>query len=205
MTGGPFLVANLGAEEERGARTHDAAPVKSAVRLWRALFDPPAFDWLPGPDGAAAWLNTEAAAAEVAAAGRELFGAPASVVQRVHDKAFALAVARREALLPACLRDVITRFEPTLLRDGPRAVSEISRRVAAWPDWAQHHFVLKPRFGSSGRGRVAGRDGVADTPAIRGALPRLADRGGALLPSGEQIKSSRQDRQRDGAEDSRRN
>jgi hypothetical protein len=102
------------------------------------------------------------------------------VVARVHDKAFAREVAIREGLVPTPLRECSAVFEPGDLTapDGP---ARIEAALAGWPAWARRRFTLKPRFGSSGRGRVAGRDGCADDPALVAALPRLAGCGGALL------------------------
>jgi len=175
----PLRIANIGAEE---GVAPDVPAVRAAAALWRSLFDaPPAFSWLPeGEDAAVAWLNTPQAAAEAAAAGRRLAGARPEVVARVHDKAFAHDVARREGLLPACLEGVVTALSPDELLAAD-AVPALARRLGAWPAWARAHFTLKPRWGSSGRGRVAGSDGRADTPEIRGALERLARRGGAML------------------------
>jgi hypothetical protein len=96
----------------------------------------------------------------------------------VHDKAFAWRVAREGGLVPAPLRDVIAVLEPEALcaPDAARAVEAI---VAAWPAWAQRSFVLKPRFGTSARGRASG--GAGRDVRWHGALARLAERGGALL------------------------
>jgi hypothetical protein len=102
------------------------------------------------------------------------------VVARVHDKAFAHEMAQREGLVPECLADIVTPLSPEQLR-APDAIAHITRTLQAWPAWASVRFTLKPRWGSSGRGRVAGHDACADTPAIRGALERLATRGGAML------------------------
>jgi hypothetical protein len=211
VSGGLLLLPNVGAEEGEAApgpdvATRRVAPQLDAVaRLWHLLFaadtawldanlpppayppalgawpDGAAFPWLESPDGVTAWLNTEAAERRAAAAGRDLSGASPAAVARVHDKAFAHAAACSEGLLPSDLEHALAVLEPAALRDADAAVARISAELARWPAWARRRFTLKPRFGSSGRGRVAGRDGEADTPALRGALPRLAERGGALL------------------------
>jgi hypothetical protein len=175
----PLRIANIAAET--GA-TPDIPAVRAVAQLWRSLFDePPAFPWLPaGPEAAVAWLNTEAAVAEAMQAGRVLSGPSPEIVARVHDKVFAHEVARREGLLPRCLDGVIAAISPEELR-ADDSIALLQRRVAAWPAWAQSSFTLKPRWGSSGRGRVAGRDGNVETPEIRGALERLARCGGAML------------------------
>jgi hypothetical protein len=98
----------------------------------------------------------------------------------VHDKAFAHEVAQREGLSPACLDGIITAFSPAELR-SPNAIAALTQRLEAWPEWARARFTLKPRWGTSGRGRVAGSDARADTPEIRGALDRLARCGGTML------------------------
>lgn len=176
-------IANVGAEEGEGAPGGEAAVrARGLAALWRALFDPPpAFPWLAAGDGAAfAWLVTAAAAREAAADGRRLVGAPPDVVDRVHDKAFALEVARREGLLAPDLAEAIEVLEPELLRDADAAAARIEAVLARWPAAWRAAFTLKPRRGTSARGRVAGRDGRVDA-ALRGALARLAARGGALL------------------------
>lgn len=180
MSQGPLLIANLGAEEGGGPAASRDAAVRAAARLWRGLFSPPAFDWLPGPEAAVAWLNTEEAAREASAAGRQLSGAPPEVVRRVHDKAFALWVAESEGLVPDRLKGLCSALDAEEIRDAATALRCIAQRVEAWPAWAQSAFTLKPRLGSSGRGRVA-VSGLAGLPAVRGALPRLAQRGGLVL------------------------
>jgi hypothetical protein len=199
-----LLWPNIGAEEGAARSDRRADPWVAAVAsLWQRLF-PVGTDWLDGAemrvaaetpapgaraafawleaDGAlTAWLNTEAARERAEAAGRRLTGPLPAAVQRVHDKAFAFERARDSGLLPAELATLIEVFEPDRLRDPDKGVAAIQRALDDWPTWARARFTLKPRFGSSGRGRVAGRDGRADEPALRRALPRLADRGGALL------------------------
>lgn len=136
---------------------------------------------MPQGSEAVAWLNDEAAARTAQSARRSLWGAAPEIVRRVHDKAFAQRLAQREGLQPAPLRGVVQVLEPGALRPDDAGVEAIARCLEALPAWARESFTLKPRLGSSGRGRVAGSAGVADTPAIRGALGRLAARGGALL------------------------
>ncbi|HEU4431609.1 MAG TPA: DUF455 family protein, partial [Myxococcota bacterium] len=174
----PFLIANLGAEEGAGAeRARHAPQPRALASLWRALWDEPrAFAWLP-TSGAAAWLNDAEAERAAKDAALELLGAPAKAVLRVHDKAFAWRAACEADLVPAALREVITVLEPEELR-APGAARAIEARIARWPAWAQRSFVLKPRLGTSGRGRASGSPGDA---RWHGALARLAERGGALL------------------------
>jgi hypothetical protein len=137
------------------------------------------FPWLDVPDAAAAWLNTPAAARTAQTAGRSLLGASPEVVRLVHDKAFAYRVAREERMFSSALGEAIAVLEPELLRDPEAARNEIETRVASWPAWLQSSFTLKPRLGTSGRGRVAGY--VGRTQECRGGFERLAASGGALL------------------------
>jgi hypothetical protein len=80
--------------------------------------------------------------------------------------------------VPRALRDVVSVLEPEELRT-PDAARAIEARVAEWPVWARRSFVLKPRLGTSARGRASG--GAAGDTRWHAALPRLAERGGALL------------------------
>ena len=202
MSAPVVLWPNIGAEE--GSARHDRAePWMVAVAgLWRRLFAAgtawvdgtgmpavagaaaearAAFAWLEADGALTAWLNDASARECADAAGRRLTGAPVAAVERVHDKAFAFEAARDEGLLPADLVATVAVLDPDRLRDPDAGVAEIQRVLDGWPDWARRRFTLKPRFGSSGRGRAAGRDGRADDPALRRALPRLAERGGAML------------------------
>jgi hypothetical protein len=200
------LLPNLGGEEGPGWRAFaDAPAVRSVAALWSLLFAPgaelllhepsrpawpealgpapdgAAFAWLEACEGVVPWLPTQDAANDRLVAGRALVGCSPELVETVHDKGFAHAVAESERLLPAPLRGVIAAFDPEELRDADSAIARMEDVLRGWPEWARRSFVLKPRLGSSGRGRVAGIEGRADTPALRGALPRLASRGGALL------------------------
>ncbi|MEE9279007.1 MAG: hypothetical protein V3V67_02420 [Myxococcota bacterium] len=189
------LFPNLGAEEGRGWRRALSLPkVRDIIGWWSALFDRrativgvsdrvasrlpeelapdadrAAFDFLEGSGALVPWLSTDEAAEFARAEGFELACAPAQVVRSVHDKAFAQRVAEREGLVPADLAGAIEIIEPELLRGGEAAL----RRLGAV---AGRGFVLKPRLGSSGRGRVR-----VDGHEVEGALERLAARGGCLL------------------------
>jgi len=197
------LFPNVAAEEGDARDDRRSDPWRSAVAgLWRRLFaaetrwlegvEIPAdfaaateeravFAWLEADAALTAWLNTDSALERAGAAGCRLTGATPAVVRRVHDKAFAFEAAREAGLLPAELAETIAVFDPERLRDPDAGVAAISAALDRWPAWARERFTLKPRFGSSGRGRAAGRDGRADEPALRRALPRLAERGGAML------------------------
>jgi hypothetical protein len=178
---------------------------RTATRLWQSLFasgsrhlgesetaadafwprdfgdrNPgPIFSWLDVPGCAAAWLNTPAALQFAKEAECRLLGAAPETVQKVHDKAFSHRVAIEERMLPACLEPCIAVLEPEELRNPNRAIREVEARLARWPAWTAGRFTLKPRFGTSGRGRVAGNAGrVAE---LSGRFPRLAASGGAML------------------------
>jgi hypothetical protein len=143
--------------------------------------DAPVFDWMPVEGALVPWISTPGLWSRFEAPERPIVARAPEVVARVHDKAFAHRVALAEGLLPAPLRGLVTVFDPDALRDSEGALARMAEAVAAWPRSLSRSFTLKPRLGTSGRGRVSGRDGEVDTPALRGALPRLADRGGALL------------------------
>jgi len=66
-----------------------------------------------------------------------------------------------------------------VLRSPDRAIRDIEAALASWPAWTQGRFTLKPRFGTSGRGRIAGIAGRVSE--ARGGFARLAESGGALL------------------------
>jgi len=185
------LLPNLGGEEgDRWRRMASEPSVRNAAALWGSLFgatalcegtpaspfEEPAFDWLP-THGSVAWWGDARAAAELPA-GAELWpGAAPERVESVHDKAFAL----HEGAAPPELRGVARAYDPEELRSPDEAVQALRECLNAWPVALRRRFCLKPRLGSSGRGRVLGEEGEPDTPVIRGALARLAERGGAIL------------------------
>ena len=195
MRGSPVLFPNLGAEEGDGWRRAYSLPkVRETAAWWRTLFrrdstcigvphtaarsfpgelepdaDRAAFSFLESGGSLVPWLSTDEAAKLAEAEGLELAAARPEVVRQVHDKAFALRVAEREGLLPTELEGAIEIMEPELLRHPVDALRHIQRSQAKG-------LVLKPRFGSSGRGRVR-----ADAAKGRGALDRLAARGGCVI------------------------
>ena len=152
---------------------------------WPAAFGPvprePVFAWLEESDQPTAWLNTrslERAAGD--ALGLRPSGPPADLLTMVHDKAFAVEAARELGLFPRAIEPLTRIIDPEQLRSPDVLVEELDASLHGWPDWTGRRFTLKPRHGSSGRGRVAGKDS-ADTQSVRGALPRLAERGGAIF------------------------
>lgn len=174
------LLPNFGAEEGDEGAVANRPELRVAALLWRELFpsstivigvdaappllgphEGPAFPWLPVAGGVP-WLSTAAAERRLARLGFPLAAASPEVVRRVHDKGWAQRVARELGLCP--LGERVQVFDMGDLDRLPAA-------VAALPPGA---WAIKPRFGSSGRGRVP-------LSAIAGALPRLAKRGGAVL------------------------
>ena len=168
--------ANVGAEEGAPS-THPAA--RAVADAWTALFADPPWPWLVAKDGLVPWLATDDAVAEAARRGVPYAGPDPRVVRVVHDKAFALRVAREAGLEPTPIAGVAFAVDADALV-GDAALRAIEARVAAWPARFRASFTLKPRIGTSGRGRVAGRDGRLGDDA-RAALPRLAARGGCVV------------------------
>ncbi|WP_373048062.1 hypothetical protein [Vulgatibacter sp.] len=178
------LLPNFGAEEgDEGAIRHKPE-LRTAARLWRELFGPDvrvldvepqpprfatgaAFDWIPA-EGGVPWLSTPRASRRLEKLGLRLAAPDPEVVRRVHDKAFALRTARKLGLCP--LGDRIRIFEPDELGGLEAALAALEPGTG----WA-----VKPRFGSSGRGRIPVRGGVL--PPLGGAIDRLARLGGAVL------------------------
>ncbi len=192
-------------ETAKGSQPPREIVQRVATRLWQSLFasgsrclgesEPSAdafwprglgvrnphaiFSWLDVRDCAVAWLNTPAARQFARESECRLFGADPEVVREVHDKAFAHRVAVEERMFPACLTPCIGVLESDDLRDSDAAIRGIEAKLAQWPGWTAGRFTLKPRFGTSGRGRVAGNAGrVAEAS---GGFARLAESGGAML------------------------
>ena len=158
------------------------ASTAAHAMAWPKALDPPAdapaWRWL-GDDALHAWLNTEDAAERARSLDVALAGASPEVVRRVHDKAFAQRFARQERYEAPSLRGLGSAWDAeALLRTD--AAGRIQEEVAAWPAWTGQRFTLKPRMGGSGRGRFGG-DATTTAEAIARALPRLAERGGAVL------------------------
>ena len=211
-----WLLPNLGAEEERPLPASARGFLRGLLGAWAALFDAkagtplllppgdseaqtswrealgtkeagPALDCLRGLKGLVPWLGTQSAAEQAAALGHDLAGPVPSVVRTVHDKAFAHRQGRALGFLPAPLHGLISELSPEelLLPDAP---ATIAQRVASWPAFTKGRFTVKPRYGTSGRGRVMG---TWELPApLRPSLPagaahpalaQLARRGGGLL------------------------
>jgi hypothetical protein len=169
-------------------------PAESAKDSWRSSNceegwpaglgrppEEPVFAWLEESDRPTAWLNTRSLE-ETAhkALGETLCGPPANRVAATHDKAFAVETGRELGLIPRSLAPLIRIIDAEALRSPDTLIEELDAALREWPDWSAGRFTLKPRHGSSGRGRVGGR-GTVDTEAVRGALSRFAGRGGAIF------------------------
>lgn len=141
----------------------------------------PAFEWLSKCTGIVPWISTARLQLHPSLDNQNISSAPAGAVARVHDKAFADHVAREEGLLCDAIQNLFLVLEPELLLEPDAAVRRMERKLKSWPGELGHNFTLKPRLGTSGRGRVPGVDGRVDSPTVRGALKRLAKRGGAIL------------------------
>lgn len=193
-----MLAPNFGAEEDRLLSVVAPAFSSALSSTWAALFKEPvevlggapaklpwreseaaAFPFLDDADGLVPWLSTRDLEERAQALGLPVWGPSPAAAAVVGDKGWALAIARRSGLVPEPLALCLTAFSPEEL-SAPDARARIDDRLSSWPAWARANFVLKPRRGSSGRGRVPGRDGRLDDAGAR-ALPRLARRGGALL------------------------
>jgi hypothetical protein len=157
---------------------------------WPACFSDPsqaAFAWLDGAEGWQAWLCDRRAHEQIAALGGSLTAPPGEIVERVHDKAFAEEQARAQGLVPRSLRNASHVLGPEALRDEATAIARIREATRDWPDWIAGRGTLKPRMGTSGRGRVDFRADEITGPDSAGArqlarrLPHLASCGGAVL------------------------
>ena len=163
----------------------NAAGFETCQDLWPESLGPTpdkaVFEWLDTPGRATAWLNTESIEQQVwDLTGEHLSGPSSECVRRVHDKAFAIESARDLGLLSRDLDSCIQVIDADSLAEPDTLIRLLDAKLAEWPDWTQREFTLKPRSGGSGRGRVAGRR-TLDHASIRGAFPRLAKRGGAIL------------------------
>ena len=208
LSPGARLWPNLGAEEGAvpTAFVREAAP-RNVRRLWRLLFaasateieaadpapwptelgpppDRPVFAGLENEGGLVPWLSTPAAQGRAQKSGLHYGGAAPLSVALLHDKGFAQQLARQHGTLPACLADCVDVLDPDLLEEPARAHHAIGQRLGQWPAWARRSFVLKPRYGFNGRGRV-GYDADSwprtDSDALKRAARRMAARGGAVM------------------------
>jgi hypothetical protein len=191
------LLANFGAEEGRSVDL-DQPIYHRLARLWSLLFQPPIHWITPEPStttsdifadtsdplaevafcpSAMAWLSTSSAHQSIARLGLLSVNPEPAIVRSCHDKAFVLNEARSRDPLTHCSR----LFDPHQLRDADSLVTTLRDTISDWPAWAQVDWTIKPRFGSSGRGRIPGIGLDVDTQLIRRNLPRLIEQGGFIL------------------------
>ncbi|NNL85660.1 MAG: hypothetical protein HKP27_08415 [Myxococcales bacterium] len=194
------LLANLGGEEPDAPRT---LPEKAlaAVLLWTRLFprgatlldhvqtpwpdelgpepEDAAFAFLEDADGWA-WFNDEGSLQRLRTAGAENpGGADPVAVRATHDKAFALRIAREDALDAADLLDAAFALDQEDLAEPAAAAETIANRVRAWPQGLARGVLLKPRFGTTGRGQ---RRLPLDLPeTLPEVLAALSGRGGIVV------------------------
>ncbi len=207
-TTGAVLLPNLAGEEgESWKRMRFHPKVSRVVSLWRCLFSKDALVLAEGKQAASPWPETlgkppeRPVFAQMENSGRLVpwfvdsgipdFCAKRKLrvdlpdpkrVRRVHDKAFAQVFVQAENLLPAPLKDIIHVFPaPRQKEDVERLYSEVLNVVSAWPEWARANFTLKPRLGSSGRGRLAGKEGALERKAFLSFVQRCQEREGFLL------------------------
>ena len=199
------LIPNIGAEEGPDwPRLLDKPAVAATLSLWRHLF--PARHHLVGtetapeswpesmgarPEGAAfSWLDDlplahwlgDAAAMKLAQEkGLEVVGPPSETILHVHDKAFACRASDSLGLTPSSLKGLSHIIEPEELRSSTQWIDRVEQVIQTWPAFTQGQFCLKPRLGSSGRGRVSGQAEAFDRVSLAGAARGLARRGGAVL------------------------
>ncbi len=199
------LIPNLGAEEgPHWASLHRLPAVSTTVDLWRHLFrenhtlvgvetspDPwpeslgprpaeAALPWLEDSDVQCWWADPMAE--RLAKQERLTWSGPVpSKVLETHDKAFAIQASRELDLAPPELRDLGKIFDSETLRVPQNWLTQVERELGRWPEWTEGQFTLKPRMGSSGRGRIGGTLSSLDRSRLIAAAPGFAERGGAIL------------------------
>ncbi len=199
-----LLYPNFGAEE--GERTSIPSTQRRGrgvlALLWALLFDDAvqiddddrprarpswfpsngsAFEWLDDLRGLVPWLSTDDAERH-ATKQRLAWGAPSPhIVTALSDKAWAFEVARRAGLHPPPVVESVLPIDATLFADPTSAAAELEAWMGRWPSWVEE-YTLKPRLGSSGRGRVAGRVPTLPPQAVASFARFAAHRGVMLEP-----------------------
>lgn len=168
---------NLGAEESDGAASARAfeahTPLGRLATAFRHVVEHPPWPWLAQAEGLVPWLVTQAACERARAQQLPLWGPDPRIVRLVHDKAFAARAAG--GIDP--IAELVTVLEPEDVT--PERIHDV---VSRWPPWARARFTAKPRWGTSGRGRIPGVDGRL-APALDPHAPitSLVRRGGAIV------------------------
>lgn len=200
------LLPNFCAEEDANWRLLLSQPFyRRLATMWRLLFgketrikgldepsthllglslfrrDEPVFAGLPRHDSGIPWLMTEAVAESLRKFGVKPWGPSPELVKQIHDKGFIKSFADDFALDPPAIRNLFRIFDPEELRDLSTFHQSLRDAISDWPAPYQERWTLKPRFGSSGRGRLPGTFLRVELPALPGAQSRLIDRGGVIL------------------------
>ena len=186
------LLPNIGAEERhRSEQVLTQHPVVIHLgELWKMCLEPSAtsqqdpgqanslihWNGLPQSSGLMPWIATESTLLEAQQRGLTHLGPSPEAVQRVHNKGFAAKLAQSIAHTTGWEHSHV--IEKNLSeKEAQNLLEEV---ISAWPHWAQENFTIKPSMGSSGRGRIAGKNGRIDTQHIRG-LMKMSQRGGAII------------------------
>jgi len=189
-----LLWPNFGAEERTPARLPPHKRLKPLVAAWSFLFpgepavegvephapgwlktDTPIFPFLADASGLVPWLSTSRTQSIAEERGLAHFGPSPEAARLVGDKAWAHEASVALDLVPEPLAERVHVLAPDELQ-----ADRIAEELARWPEDLAMSWTLKPRHGSSGRGRVKGSGRALDTAGAN-ALPRLAEVGGAIL------------------------
>ena len=187
-----ILEPNIGGEEiHRQDQNMTHYPVVMHLsQLWHQSFGPAAtlldfnnppsptahWEWLPEGPGLLPWLATPFTESRAKKLGLQHLGPQAAHVAIVHDKGFACETAKK------IQHQEGWEFSHVLgpIQEPTEAEETLKGIVANWPSWAQDNFTIKPRMGSSGRGRIAGKRGIIGTQHIQG-LTKMSSRAGAIV------------------------
>jgi hypothetical protein len=147
------------------------------------------FGWMDAMRVAVAWYPTRDAEERATREGLALTGPDPEVVGRVHDKAFAEAVARRSGLVPPALRDSTLVLDAELLRDAAPSCS-VTPPAASQPSETRSNDGPPGRTAVSSSSRVcrpvgAGASQESARPSTRTACaePSRAWRSTGVLSS----------------------
>ncbi len=194
-----LLIPNFGAEEGLDYRVLLGDPFYLRLaRLWSLLFGESAtIDGVEGlPDvgalfdrervglvfpigdqrAALSWLATDEIKHQAESLGYAWQGPEPALVRRWHDKGTVRRLLRDQSNGD----DLARVFDPEELTETEPFWREVLWTMASWPEETRADWTLKPRWGSSGRGRLAGkRDEMPQ--GLAGSLPRFRARGGVVL------------------------
>jgi hypothetical protein len=194
-----ILLPNFGAEEQPPPNLTDPLYERLAL-LWSLLFAPKV-EWIDPPkphsetlcDALAhssdplslttdhpiltPWLHTPAAHQRALHLNLPIFGPQPTIVESCHDKAFVV----RHLSSDDPFSGIAQIFHPDQFVDTDHFIEQVQRDLSQWPSWATQDWTIKPRFGSSGRGRLPGTGTRVDPLVIKNNLPRLIRQGGVIL------------------------